>query len=35
MVSNQLRHLNLAERNYPIHDKEPLALRYALIKCRV
>ncbi|GMF55680.1 unnamed protein product [Phytophthora fragariaefolia] len=27
--------MKLAERNYPVHDKELLAMRYALIKFRV
>ena len=26
---------NSAEKNYPVHDKELLAMRYALIKFRV
>ncbi|KAG3144597.1 hypothetical protein C6341_g18690 [Phytophthora cactorum] len=35
MVSCQSRQLKPAERNYPVHDKELLAMRYALIKFRV
>ncbi|KAG3091674.1 hypothetical protein PI125_g17368 [Phytophthora idaei] len=35
VVSYQSRQLKPAERNYPVHDKEPLAMRYALIKFRV
>ncbi|GMF62176.1 unnamed protein product [Phytophthora fragariaefolia] len=35
VVSYQSRQMKLAERNYPIHDKELLAMRYALIKFRV
>ncbi|KAE9234685.1 hypothetical protein PF004_g9319 [Phytophthora fragariae] len=29
------RQMKLAEKNYPVHDKELLAMRYALIKFRV
>ncbi|KAF4032791.1 Calponin homology domain-containing proteinromo [Phytophthora infestans] len=35
VVSYQYRQMKPAERNYPVHDKEPLAMRYALIKFRV
>ncbi|KAG3232385.1 hypothetical protein PI124_g22530 [Phytophthora idaei] len=35
VVSYQLRQLKPTERNYPVHDKELLAMRYALIKFRV
>ncbi|KAG2872189.1 hypothetical protein PC114_g26516 [Phytophthora cactorum] len=35
VVSYQSRQLKPAERNYPVHDKELLAMRYALIKFRV
>ncbi|KAG3129424.1 hypothetical protein PI126_g20975 [Phytophthora idaei] len=35
VVSYQSRQMKTAERNYPVHDKEPLAMRYALIKFRV
>ncbi|OWY97338.1 polyprotein, partial [Phytophthora megakarya] len=35
VVSYQSRQMKPAERNYPIHDKELLAMRYALIKVRV
>ena len=29
------RQLKTAEKNYPVHDKEPLAMKYALVKFRV
>ncbi|KAG2770274.1 hypothetical protein PC116_g8015 [Phytophthora cactorum] len=32
VVSYQSRQLKPAERNYPVHDKELLAKRYALVK---
>ncbi|GMG15296.1 unnamed protein product [Phytophthora fragariaefolia] len=35
VVSYQSRQLKPAERNYPVHDKELLAMRYAPIKFRV
>lgn len=35
VVSYQSRQLRPAERNYPVHDKELLAMRYALVKFRV
>ncbi|KAG2945356.1 hypothetical protein PC119_g14866 [Phytophthora cactorum] len=35
VVSYQSRQLKPAERNYPVHDKDLLAMRYALIKFRV
>lgn len=35
VVSYQSRQLKPAEQNYPVHDKELLAMRYALIKFRV
>ncbi|KAE9015227.1 hypothetical protein PR003_g13143 [Phytophthora rubi] len=35
VVSYQSRQIKPAERNYPVHDKELLAMRYALIKFRV
>ncbi|KAG3079066.1 hypothetical protein PI125_g20807 [Phytophthora idaei] len=35
VVSYQLRQLKPAERNYPVHDKQLLAMRYALIKFSV
>ncbi|OWZ06963.1 LOW QUALITY PROTEIN: reverse transcriptase [Phytophthora megakarya] len=35
VVGYQSRQLKQAERNYPVHDKELLAMRYALIKFRV
>ncbi|KAG3088481.1 hypothetical protein PI125_g18343 [Phytophthora idaei] len=34
-VSYQSRQLKPAERKYPVHDRELLAMRYALIKFRV
>ncbi|GMF63395.1 unnamed protein product [Phytophthora fragariaefolia] len=34
-VSYQSRQMKPAKRNYPVHDKELLAMRYALIKFRV
>ena len=35
VVSFQSGQMKPAERNYPVHDKELLAMRYALIKFRV
>ncbi|KAG3028249.1 hypothetical protein PC128_g13255 [Phytophthora cactorum] len=35
VVSYQSRHLKPAERNYPVHDKELLAMLYVLIKFRI
>ncbi|GMF23068.1 unnamed protein product [Phytophthora fragariaefolia] len=35
VVSYQSRQIKPAERNYPVHDKELLAMRYALIKFRM
>ncbi|CAH0486080.1 unnamed protein product [Peronospora farinosa] len=35
VVSFQSRQMKPAEKNYPVHDKELLAMRYALIKFRV
>uniref|UniRef100_A0AAV1TNW0 Reverse transcriptase domain-containing protein n=1 Tax=Peronospora matthiolae TaxID=2874970 RepID=A0AAV1TNW0_9STRA len=35
VVSYQSRQMKPAEKNYPVHDKELLAMRYALIKFRV
>ncbi|KAE9265047.1 hypothetical protein PR003_g32581, partial [Phytophthora rubi] len=35
VVSFQSRQLKAAEKNYPVHDKELLAMKYALIKFRV
>ncbi|GMF62295.1 unnamed protein product [Phytophthora fragariaefolia] len=32
VVSFQLRQLKAAEKNYPVHDKELLAMKYALVK---
>jgi hypothetical protein len=35
VVRYQSRQMKSAEKNYPVHDKELLAMRYALIKFRV
>ncbi|KAG2770333.1 hypothetical protein PC129_g14393 [Phytophthora cactorum] len=35
VIRYQSRQLMAAERNYPVHDKELLAMQYALIKFRV
>ncbi|KAF1335621.1 Pol protein, partial [Globisporangium splendens] len=35
VVSYQSRQLRPAERNYPVHDKELLAMKYSLVKLRV
>ncbi|KAF1326170.1 reverse transcriptase, partial [Globisporangium splendens] len=35
VVSYQSRQLRPAERNYPVHDKELLAMEYSLVKFRV
>ncbi|KAG4038474.1 hypothetical protein PC123_g25961 [Phytophthora cactorum] len=35
VVYYQSRQLKPAERNYPVHDKALLAMKYALAKCRV
>ena len=35
VIAFEYRHLKAAEKNYPVHDKELLALRYALVKFRV
>ncbi|KAF1322519.1 reverse transcriptase, partial [Globisporangium splendens] len=35
VVSHQSRQLRPAERNYPVHDKELLAMKYSLVKFRV
>ena len=35
VISYQSRQLKPAERNYPVHDKELLAMKYALTKFRV
>ena len=35
VISYQSRQLRPAERNYPVHDKELLAMKYALVKFRV
>ncbi|POM71966.1 Reverse transcriptase-RNase H-integrase [Phytophthora palmivora] len=35
VISFQSRQLKAAERNYPVHDKDILAMKYALVKFRV
>ncbi|GMF52367.1 unnamed protein product [Phytophthora fragariaefolia] len=35
VISFQSRQLKAAERNYPVHDKELLAMKYALVKFQV
>ena len=35
VIEFQSRQLKAAERNYPVHDKELLAMKYALVKFRV
>jgi hypothetical protein len=35
VISYQSRQLKTAEKNYPVHDKELLAMKYALVKFRV
>ncbi|POM74626.1 Reverse transcriptase [Phytophthora palmivora] len=35
VISFQSRQLKAAERNYPVHDKELLAMKHALVKFRV
>ncbi|GMF34415.1 unnamed protein product [Phytophthora fragariaefolia] len=35
VISFQARQLQAAERNYPVHDKELLAMKYVLVKFRV
>ncbi|KAE9031684.1 hypothetical protein PR002_g9575 [Phytophthora rubi] len=35
VVSFQSRQMDAAEKNYPVHDKELLAMKYALVKFRV
>lgn len=35
VISYQSRQLKPAERNYPVHDKELLAMKYALVKFRI
>ena len=35
VISYQSRALKAAEKNYPVHDKELLAMKYALVKFRV
>ena len=34
VISFQSRQLKAAEKNYPVHDKELLAMKYALVKFR-
>ena len=35
VIAFESRQLKTAERNYPVHDKELLAMKYALVKFRV
>ena len=35
VIAFESRQLKAAEKNYPIHDKELLAMKYALVKFRV
>jgi hypothetical protein len=35
VISYESRQLKSAERNYPVHDKELLAMKYALVKFRI
>ncbi|PUE80043.1 hypothetical protein C7Y64_22575 [Xanthomonas vasicola pv. vasculorum] len=35
VIAFESRQLKAAERNYPVHDKELLAMKYALVKFRV
>ena len=35
VVAFESRQLRAAEKNYPVHDKELLAMKYALVKVRV
>ena len=35
MIAFESRQLKAAEKNYPVHDKELLAMKYALVKFRV
>ena len=35
VISFESRQLKAAEKNYPVHDKELLAMKYALVKFRV
>ena len=35
MISVESCHLKDTEKNYPVHDKEILAMKYALVKFRV
>ena len=35
VISFQSRQLKTAEKNYPVHDKELLAMKYASMKFRV
>ncbi|GMG15770.1 unnamed protein product [Phytophthora fragariaefolia] len=34
VIPFQSRQIMAAEKNYPVHDKEHLAMKYALVKCR-
>ena len=35
VIAYESRQLKVAEKNYPVHDKELLAMKYALVKFRV
>ena len=35
VIAFDSRQLKAAEKNYPVHDKEPLTTKYALVKFRV
>ena len=35
VIAFEYRHLKAAEKNYPVHDKELLAMKYALVQVRV
>ena len=35
MIAFESRQLEAAEKNYPVHDKELLAMKYARVKFRV
>ena len=35
VIAFESRQLKAAEKNYPVHDKELLAMKYALVKFRV
>ena len=35
VIAFDSRQLKAAEKNYPVHDKEPLDMKYALVKFRI